>query len=53
MGFQPLADLAEGDSLKLDWQGLQVNLSADNFQLLKDAIAGLGHGGAGYCSVNS
>ncbi len=38
LGFQPLADLAQGDNLKLDWQGLQDNLSPDNYQRLTDAI---------------
>ena len=45
LGFQPLADLAQGDNLKLDWQGLQENLSPDNYQRLTDAIVGLGHVG--------
>ena len=53
LGFQPLADLAQGDNLELDWQGLQANLSPDNFQMLKKAIIGLGHVGEGHCSVNS
>ena len=53
VGFQPLADLAQGDNLELDWQGLQANLSPDNFQMLKKAIIGLGHVGEGHCSVNS
>ena len=53
MGFQPLANLAKEDNLELDWQGLQDNLSADDFQLLKKAITGLGHVGEGHCSVNS
>ena len=53
LGFQPLADLAQGDNLELDWSGLQANLSPDNFQMLKKAIIGLGHVGEGHCSVNS
>ncbi|MEM9274886.1 MAG: DUF4382 domain-containing protein [Cyanobacteria bacterium P01_F01_bin.143] len=53
LGFQPLADLAPDGNLKLDWQGLQENLAADDYQLLKDAIVGLGHVGEGHCSVNS
>ena len=38
LGFQPLADVAQGDNLKLDWQGLQENLSPEDYALLKDAI---------------
>ena len=38
LGFQPLADLAQGDNLELDWQGLQENLSSDDYQRLKKAI---------------
>ena len=52
LGFQPLADLAKGDNLKLTWSDLQANLSPDDFQLLKDAIAGLGHVGEGHCSFD-
>ena len=51
LGFQPLADVAEENNLELDWQGLQANLSPDDFQLLKKAITGLGHVGEGHCSV--
>jgi len=52
LGFQPLADLAQDSDLKLDWQSLQEKLATDDYKLLKNAIAGLGHVGEGHCSSN-
>ena len=53
LGFQPLADLAQSGVLEADWQTLQQQLSAEDAQLLSNAIAGLGHVGEGHCKVKN
>lgn len=53
LGFQPLAELAQAGVLEADWQTLQQQLSAEDAQLLTEAIAGLGHVGEGHCKVES
>lgn len=53
LGFQPLAELAQAGVLEADWQTLQQQLSAEDAQLLTEAIAGLGHVGEGHCKVKN
>ena len=51
VGFQPLADLASGNSLDLNESELSEGLSPENYQKLTKAISGLGHVGEGHCAV--
>jgi hypothetical protein len=51
IGFEPLANLASGNSLNLDESALSERLSPENYQKLTKAIAGLGHVGEGHCAV--
>lgn len=53
LGFQPLADLAEGSTLNIDQDALATELSSENYQKLTEAIAGLGHVGEGHCAISS
>lgn len=53
LGFQPLADLASGNSLEVDQDTLAEQLSPENYQKLTNAIAGLGHVGEGHCALVS
>lgn len=49
VGFQPLADLASDGRVETTWTTLESELSPENFQLLSEALAGLGHVGEGHC----
>jgi len=53
LGFQPLAELAQKDSLELHDDTLSRQLSSKSYQQLKQAVVGLGHVGEGHCIVNS
>ncbi len=53
LGFEPLADLASGNSLDLDESALSEELSPENYQKLTKAISGLGHVGEGHCAASS
>lgn len=53
LGFQPLADLAEGNTLNISQDALATELSSENYQKLTEAIAGLGHVGEGHCAISS
>ncbi|MGF1540580.1 MAG: DUF4382 domain-containing protein [Pleurocapsa sp.] len=53
LGFEPLANLASGNSLNLDESTMSDGLSPENYQKLTKAIAGLGHVGEGHCAVIS
>ncbi|WP_036479830.1 hypothetical protein [Myxosarcina sp. GI1] len=53
LGFQPLADLAEGNTLNINQDALATELSSENYQKLTEAIAGLGHVGEGHCAISS
>ncbi|MGV2830185.1 DUF4382 domain-containing protein [Myxosarcina sp. GI1(2024)] len=53
LGFQPLADLAEGNTLDIEQDALETQLSSENYQKLTEAIAGLGHVGEGHCALSS
>jgi hypothetical protein len=49
--FEPLANLASGNSLNLDESALSEGLSPENYQKLTKAIVGLGHVGEGHRAV--
>ncbi|MEO0376007.1 MAG: DUF4382 domain-containing protein [Cyanobacteria bacterium P01_A01_bin.17] len=49
LGFSPLAALADGSSLTLDWATLKQKLDPKDFETLEDALVGLGHVGEGHC----
>lgn len=49
LGFQPLADLADGDELRVDLATLAAELSEEDGELLRQALIGLGHVGEGHC----
>ncbi len=51
LGFQPIAELASNGTVDLDDTDLASQLSAQNYQKLTEAIAGLGHVGEGHCEV--
>lgn len=53
LGFQPLADLTNNQSLKLDEQDLSSSLSSQNYQKLTEAVLGLGHVGEGHCVISN
>ena len=53
LGFQPLADLADGGIVKLNDADLAKGLSSQNYQQLTVAVSGLGHVGEGHCVVNN
>jgi hypothetical protein len=52
LGFQPVADLASNGTVELDQTALSSQLSAENYQKLSTAIAGLGHVGEGHCVLS-
>ncbi|MBD2461021.1 DUF4382 domain-containing protein [Oscillatoria sp. FACHB-1407] len=49
LGFQPLADLAEGGELTADTSDLEQNLSAEDYNTLIEILPSLGHVGEGHC----
>ncbi len=49
LGFEPLAEIAEGGSLNVDMAVLQARLSAQDYQTLADILPTLGHAGEGHC----
>ncbi|MFE4108176.1 DUF4382 domain-containing protein [Almyronema epifaneia] len=49
LGFDPIADLAAGSEVEADLAQLEQQLSAENYQLLKNALMGLAHVGEGHC----
>ncbi len=51
LGFQPLANLADSNDLKLGQKDLSQKLSSEAYQKLEKAIAGIGHVGEGHCSI--
>ena len=50
LGFQPLANLADSNDLKLGQKDLSEKLSSEAYQTLENAIAGIGHVGEGHCT---
>ncbi|NER00869.1 MAG: DUF4382 domain-containing protein, partial [Cyanothece sp. SIO2G6] len=51
LGFEPLAALAEGDTLTTNLTTLGTTLSPEDKAVLEKAIAGLGHVGEGHCAL--
>ena len=51
LGFEPLAQLASGNSLTIDEGTLTKQLSPKNQEKLTKAVIGLGHVGEGHCVV--
>ncbi len=49
LGFQPLANLAQDNTLEVDSASLKENLSSSGYQALEQAIFSLGHVGEGHC----
>ncbi len=49
LGFDPLAALAEGESLEVDMPTLAAELSADDLATFEKTLVGLGHVGEGHC----
>jgi hypothetical protein len=49
LGFQPLADLAEGGELTADTADLEQNLSEEEYNKLLEILPSLGHVGEGHC----
>jgi hypothetical protein len=50
LGFAPLAALASDGQLDVDMATLEEQLSAEDYSLLEETVAGLGHVGEGHCS---
>lgn len=51
LGFEPLAQLASGDSLTIDDATLSQQLSPEDQEKLTKAVISLGHVGEGHCAV--
>ncbi|GAB4525982.1 MAG: DUF4382 domain-containing protein [Pleurocapsa sp.] len=51
LGFEPLAQLASGDSLSIDDPTLSQKLSPEDQEKLTKAVVSLGHVGEGHCAV--
>lgn len=48
-GFAPFAQAAKGGSVEMDMAEMEEALSAEDYQILVDALPMLGHVGEGYC----
>lgn len=53
LGFEPLAKLAQNDSLRVTMEELSQKLTAEEYQQLTTAINSLGHVGEGHCHEKS
>ncbi|MCW6037866.1 hypothetical protein K4A83_16525 [Spirulina subsalsa FACHB-351] len=51
IGFEPFAQLAEGDSLTINSEQLRARLSEEDYQTLVFSVTELGHVGEGHCRV--
>jgi hypothetical protein len=49
LGFDPLAAIAEGNTLDLDQAGLEAQLSPADYDRLMGILPSLGHVGEGHC----
>lgn len=49
LGFEPLAAIADGNTLNVDMAALESQLSAADYQLLMEILPSLGHVGEGHC----
>ncbi|MDB9525511.1 DUF4382 domain-containing protein [Oscillatoria sp. CS-180] len=50
LGFDPLAEIAEGGTLDVDMAGLQAQLSPTDYDTLMSILPSLGHVGEGHCA---
>ena len=53
LGFEPLAELASNNTVKVSEEDLANQLAPEDYQQLTTAIAGLGHVGEGHCVVTN
>ena len=53
LGFEPIAQLASNNTVKLNDGELANQLAPDDYQSLQAALVGLGHVGEGHCVVTS
>ena len=51
IGFEPFANLAEGNTLNITSQQLQSRLSAEDYNTLVYSVTELGHVGEGHCRI--
>ncbi|NEQ46488.1 MAG: DUF4382 domain-containing protein [Leptolyngbya sp. SIOISBB] len=49
LGFDPLAAIADGNTLDIDMATLESELDPENYQLLMEILPSLGHVGEGHC----
>lgn len=49
LGFDPLAAIADGNTLDVDMAALESQLSAEEYQQLMEILPSLGHVGEGHC----
>lgn len=49
LGFDPLATIAEGNTLEVDMAGLKAKLAAADYDLIMGILPSLGHVGEGHC----
>lgn len=49
LGFDPLASLAQNDTLDVDMAALEAGLTTEEFATLRDTLSSLGHVGEGHC----
>ena len=50
VGFEPMAALAENNTLNADLATLEQELSSEEYETLQKAMVGLGHVGEGHCN---
>ena len=53
LGFEPIANLASNNMVKIDEEDLASQLTPEDYQSLQSAIVGLGHVGEGHCVVTN
>ena len=53
LGFEPIAQLASNNTVKLNESDLAEQLAPEDYQQLTNAITGLGHVGEGHCVVTN
>ena len=53
LGFEPIAQLASNNTVKLNEEELANQLAPEDYQSLQAALVGLGHVGEGHCVVSS
>lgn len=49
LGFDPLAAIADGNTLEVDMAALEEQLSTEDYQLVMSILPSLGHVGEGHC----